>query len=872
MKLSFRSLKSRTLAIAFIVFAIPIAFYMLVSYWFISKSVEERQFLYQHNTLNFCLQELKTDLFYSKISGLNNLALIRNELNNIYHLLDMSIESDYKAVKAISDSKYLRQVIEHQEQSSITREKDKNIKYKNIQDEQKSKEILLSPLDGVMDTETLLSQQEQLMNEVISTDPLLGQQPENKVEERIVDNINKIIPDSKNVHIPTQAQNQQTNTTAKDKLTNQDVFNFDPHLSDFVTLNPLNQGNEIPTDGTSLIDLAFNLQISSHIKSHVDKKILQEKAAFNQQQNNVAEQANKNRPRGFEVEEKREFKGYRRVALYQRLLQLKALGFIGFSINRDDPSQNIFIDKEDLNLFETLRNEGRTLKQAMYNPNIPDSGTFAFFDAGTKSYIGIIAPFSINSDQVITILVDNSHLKKQDLDLKRLIANSTNDLIRSVSITALLNITVIDNNFNVLAGDLSEKEISSLLNRSIIEHARNSEMYQGYNTKFKNFVTIGYFKPYNWFVVINSDRNIVMANNYQYLLLMFIVYVIAALVLMIVFFFISRSDGKDLDVINNKLRLMPSLLHDHNLVYKLTESLPSHRNDEIGRTSENIKNLSKVINNAIEDAMLSNEKMLKDQSVQTFYRKLRLSVVKDEESLYNLFHNKLNVIFRISDKNTGDFYDALRLSTTKVALVIGNVNERGFSGAAFATIVTCIFRQVLSLLPNSNMTLSQALTEINKFVCDRNENIITVTACVALIDDVTGEVEYINAGHNEPILHNQNQGFNYIEDRTGSLIGAIKDAEYNSTKFVLENEDALLFYTNGVPDCTNANKEKLSQNGFENLIHDELFENAKESLNNINQKLIKFTGNKKDYELTYDYILMCYKFKKKSLNMLDKFK
>jgi sigma-B regulation protein RsbU (phosphoserine phosphatase) len=78
----------------------------------------------------------------------------------------------------------------------------------------------------------------------------------------------------------------------------------------------------------------------------------------------------------------------------------------------------------------------------------------------------------------------------------------------------------------------------------------------------------------------------------------------------------------------------------------------------------------------------------------------------------------------------------------------------------------------------------------------------------------TGEVVYINAGHNPPFLFRANEKRFEMLARTGMVLGIDDHANFEKNSLFLFPGDFIFFYTDGVTDASNQKSEMF---GYEKL-------------------------------------------------------
>ncbi len=68
----------------------------------------------------------------------------------------------------------------------------------------------------------------------------------------------------------------------------------------------------------------------------------------------------------------------------------------------------------------------------------------------------------------------------------------------------------------------------------------------------------------------------------------------------------------------------------------------------------------------------------------------------------------------------------------------------------------------------------------------------------------TGHLDYVNAGHNPPLLRRAGGGYDYLRTRCGFVLAGLEGTRYRCCSLDLSPGDALFLYTDGVTEATNA--------------------------------------------------------------------
>lgn len=176
----------------------------------------------------------------------------------------------------------------------------------------------------------------------------------------------------------------------------------------------------------------------------------------------------------------------------------------------------------------------------------------------------------------------------------------------------------------------------------------------------------------------------------------------------------------------------------------------------------------------------------------------------------NLFpehkHIKAHGFTRPAKEMGGDFFDAFSIDSEHIALVIGDVSGKGVPAALFMMKVMTLLR--------SNITkandLMDSLRAVNSSLCKNNDSNMFVTLFIGILNVQTGDMKYINAGHDAPLTANTNRLFSPIAGPRNMILGIHDVKNFSVGSTTLNAGDTLLLYTDGVTEAENINGELYS--------------------------------------------------------------
>jgi phosphoserine phosphatase RsbU/P len=144
---------------------------------------------------------------------------------------------------------------------------------------------------------------------------------------------------------------------------------------------------------------------------------------------------------------------------------------------------------------------------------------------------------------------------------------------------------------------------------------------------------------------------------------------------------------------------------------------------------------------------------------------------------------------------SGDYYDLFPMPDGSYGFVIADVSGKGVSAAILSSMVQGI---LLAEAPK-HLSLAECVDAVNHYIVKRTSADKFVTFFYGTIDQ-QGNLRYVNAGHNPPIIVH---GGGEVEEITDSdvVLGAFDFSKYTDRKMKLNPGDTICLYTDGITEA-----------------------------------------------------------------------
>ena len=202
---------------------------------------------------------------------------------------------------------------------------------------------------------------------------------------------------------------------------------------------------------------------------------------------------------------------------------------------------------------------------------------------------------------------------------------------------------------------------------------------------------------------------------------------------------------------------------------------------------------------------------------------------------------QLAVTLEPAGETSGDFFDIIPLSEGKIGFVIADVLDKGVGPALYMAISRTLIRTYAVELDSQPDTVFFATNE--RILSDTNANLF-VTAFYGVLDPETGELTYCNAGHNPPYLFSYESGAEIQALMRNAIpIGIDQDATWGNETVQINPGDALILYTDGIPEAQNSMEEFFGEENLLQVIKSNLGKSAGDQQVSILNAVHQFVGD-----------------------------
>ena len=164
---------------------------------------------------------------------------------------------------------------------------------------------------------------------------------------------------------------------------------------------------------------------------------------------------------------------------------------------------------------------------------------------------------------------------------------------------------------------------------------------------------------------------------------------------------------------------------------------------------------------------------------------------------------------------SGDYFDVVRATPEEYFFTLADVSGKGVKAGMYMAKASSIFRT----LTNLKFPLEKVVFGVNNELVEAKFKGMFVTAVFGKLNIKTGELVFINAGHESILTFDQNKNYEYIKSEMPP-IGIVKYFTESMVKSNTMNlkDKTFVVYTDGVTEGYLKNGEELGAEGVQKII------------------------------------------------------
>jgi sigma-B regulation protein RsbU (phosphoserine phosphatase) len=230
-----------------------------------------------------------------------------------------------------------------------------------------------------------------------------------------------------------------------------------------------------------------------------------------------------------------------------------------------------------------------------------------------------------------------------------------------------------------------------------------------------------------------------------------------------------------------------------------TRRVRVQRKDQLGVLAESFNEMTSSIGGLIEE---QRQRQRLENEI-TIAREVQLQLFP--QTIPQLPGVELAAICKAARMVSGDYYDFILLSPSRVAILLADISGKGISASLLMASLQAALRSLVLLDPGASA--AQTVARLNLHLCRNTADDHYATLFYGIYDSDRHTLEYTNAGHCVPFLVS-GESTKQLEEG-GTVVGLFEEAEYESVTVQADAESLFVTFSDGLTEPMNVFGEEF---------------------------------------------------------------
>lgn len=253
-----------------------------------------------------------------------------------------------------------------------------------------------------------------------------------------------------------------------------------------------------------------------------------------------------------------------------------------------------------------------------------------------------------------------------------------------------------------------------------------------------------------------------------------------------------------------------------------------------------IQTLTNLLVVAIQNRKLQEESLIQERVKRELELAAEMQAMLLPGKLPRDKYFEVNAFYKSHQQVGGDYYDFFKLDESEAVFCMADVSGKGITAAFVMASFQAYLRSVFNA---GQRNLSDAVIELNNRVFEITKGEKFITLFLALYNIQTRSLQYVNCGHNSPLLYCPQEGLQLLTPNIPGLGMIEKFPPFQSRELTIAPRSIAVTFTDGVVETENDQQEEYGNERLSAVI----LSNLESSIAELNKRILSdvdsFRGN-----------------------------
>jgi serine phosphatase RsbU (regulator of sigma subunit) len=243
---------------------------------------------------------------------------------------------------------------------------------------------------------------------------------------------------------------------------------------------------------------------------------------------------------------------------------------------------------------------------------------------------------------------------------------------------------------------------------------------------------------------------------------------------------------------NELLKIHPEL------AYEMASALSARLTESLNETIRNLRGKNEELQKAYDDLRAAQEQIIEKEKLEhslKLARKIQYSILPNE--IPQMEGYDIGALMIPAQAVGGDFYGVYKLDDENMALIVGDVSDKGVPSAIFMAQCHALLRASIGI----DVGTLDVIKRVNSLICEMNASGLFVTVIYGVLNKPTGVFRYVRAGHELPLILDARGEATLPEMGKSMVLGIFDDPLLEERQITIPPDGLMLLYSDGVADA-----------------------------------------------------------------------
>lgn len=247
------------------------------------------------------------------------------------------------------------------------------------------------------------------------------------------------------------------------------------------------------------------------------------------------------------------------------------------------------------------------------------------------------------------------------------------------------------------------------------------------------------------------------------------------------------------------------------LAYEMARVLSSRLTEALNGIIHNLRDRNEKLQRAYDDLRAAQEQIIEKEKLEhslRVAREIQYSILPTRIPQMEGFD--IGALMMPAQAVGGDFYGVYSLDDEHMALIVGDVSDKGMPAAIFMAQSHALLRASTE----SGANIVEVMNRVNDLLLEMNARDLFVTVIYGILKRSSAEFHYVRAGHELPLFLDMHGQISTPVMGMGVPLGMFKNPALDEQTVVIPPGGLMFLYSDGSADTRNSQSIRFGEKGF----------------------------------------------------------